>query len=403
MRVCLVSESWAPRVDGVAKSIAVLLEAFDHGVGSEDTFCAVVPRGSTNSLGIAMRVVSAVRTPYDGYALALTTRARMRRTLEELKPDVVHIHTQGLLGVTSLLAAKDLSIPVVTSMHTDLCAYSRRYPSAALFGSPLFALAARDRSISWPITASGAAHSLVELFASHSQAIIVPSEKMAQEVRRQSSVTDLIVLPTPRDLSQGELKSRAEARSVYGLAEDATVVTYLGRLAREKDVALVLRALSVGGGGLDRCQLMVAGSGDQRRRLERLARRLYISQRVRFLGSVNEEQVRTILSATDVLAMPSMTDTQSLVLVEAASLGIPFVVRDERLAMGESIVQHDHSCAVGGSSAEFISALRRMVESPELRRSLGDFAQRHSRDVGAKYAQRLREVYARVEQGRCRR
>lgn len=89
---------------------------------------------------------------------------------------------------------------------------------------------------------------------------------------------------------------------------------YLGRPAREKDVDLLLRALSVGGGGLDRCQLIVAGSGDQWRRMERLTRRLDISQRVRFLGSVDEEEVRTILVATDVLAMPSMTDTQSLVL-----------------------------------------------------------------------------------------
>lgn len=395
MRVCLVSESWAPRIDGVAVSIEVLLRAAIEASDSGVTFSAVAPTGSFEKSGVPMRCVRSLRSPYDGYPIALTTRARTRRLLEQLDPEVIHVHTQGLLGVTALLAANDLDVPVVTSMHTDLQSYSSRYPSAG-FCAPLMALAAREASIAWPPTPSGAAAALVELFVGRSTAVITPSEKMAEKLRGQTSADHLTVVPTPRSLSRSGVPNPPDARRHFGLSPGGVVVTYLGRLAKEKDVELVLHALSCGGGGLDRCELIVAGPGDQRRRLERTARREGLSDRVRFLGSLNEDEVRAVLSVTDVLALPSLTDTQSLALLEAASMGIPLVVRDERLAVGESVVRHERSGLVGASSEDFIAALRRMVESRALRRMCGAFAMEQAHLVGADYFPRILRVYERA-------
>lgn len=114
---------------------------------------------------------------------------------------------------------------------------------------------------------------------------------------------------------------RDEARRALGLPADRPVVLFLGRLAQVKRPGRVLDALA----GLPGYEGVFAGDGPEREALERRARELGLSDRVRFLGRVDDAQKAQLLNAADVFCLPSEHEGQPLAILEAMSLGTPVV------------------------------------------------------------------------------
>jgi glycosyltransferase involved in cell wall biosynthesis len=115
---------------------------------------------------------------------------------------------------------------------------------------------------------------------------------------------------------------RREARRRLGVTNDDLVVAFCGRLARGKRLGTLLRALGDPAGGATR--LLVAGDGPERAGLERLAAELGLGERVAFLGAL--EDVRPVLRAADLFALPSASEGMSRALVEAMACGVAPVV-----------------------------------------------------------------------------
>lgn len=131
---------------------------------------------------------------------------------------------------------------------------------------------------------------------------------------------------------------RSSVRVIYpGIAADhytpdparrAPVPTfaYLGRLKRYKGVDLVLRAFARV--GHPDARLEIAGAGDYRPALERLAARLALGERVRFLGRVSEAEKLDLLRRAWALAFASPKEGWGITNLEAAACGTPVVASD---------------------------------------------------------------------------
>lgn len=122
---------------------------------------------------------------------------------------------------------------------------------------------------------------------------------------------------------EGLSLTRAEARARLGLDPDATLVGAVGRLAPEKGIDLLLRALSLVHHKLREVQLLLAGAGRERPELEALAAELGLGDRVRFLGPVSNIEV--LYRALDLYVSSSHFEGLPTVLLEAALSGIPIV------------------------------------------------------------------------------
>ena len=100
---------------------------------------------------------------------------------------------------------------------------------------------------------------------------------------------------------------------------------YVGRLISMKGVHLAISALAQ----LPAWRLLVCGDGRERGRLERLAERLGVSDRVEFLGWQDRDEVfRLMREEADVLVFPSFHDEAGMVVVEAIASGLPVVCLD---------------------------------------------------------------------------
>ncbi|MBV8149405.1 MAG: glycosyltransferase, partial [Candidatus Eremiobacteraeota bacterium] len=111
-----------------------------------------------------------------------------------------------------------------------------------------------------------------------------------------------------------------------GVAAPDRMLLYVGRLAREKNVELLLRALALCANR--NVKLVIAGDGPQREELVRLAVELGIAGEVRFLGAVARQQLTDLYASADAFVMASTTETQGLVLAEALAAGARVIAAD---------------------------------------------------------------------------
>jgi glycosyltransferase involved in cell wall biosynthesis len=163
------------------------------------------------------------------------------------------------------------------------------------------------------------------------------------------------------------------------------LVVYLGRLKRYKRVDLVIRAFAAM--RHPTAQLAIAGAGDHRLALERLAASLDLGDRVRFLGFVSEAQKVALLRSAWVLAFTSPKEGWGITNLEAAACATP-VVASNSPGLRESVRDGETGYLVAhGDLPALTGALRRLVDDPALVASLGAagrrFAERFTWEAAA--------------------
>lgn len=171
---------------------------------------------------------------------------------------------------------------------------------------------------------------------------------------------------------RGVLEDRTSVRERFGLPRDAPVVVFLGNLFKHKGLHRVVRALS----GLPDLpwHLAVVGDGPERGTTERRLKRWGLSDRATFLGRIPESDVETVLSAVDVLALPSTQEGMPYVILEAMASGVPVVATDV-YGIPEMVVDGETGLLVQPEQgAQLRSALRRLVENRKERDRMGKAA-----------------------------
>lgn len=153
-------------------------------------------------------------------------------------------------------------------------------------------------------------------------------------------------------------------RQQWGLPENVPLLLNVGRLAHQKNQAVLIESLLT----LKNAHLVILGEGELRESLRQKVTELQISDRVHFLGELPSEDVARFFLASDVFVFPSLYEAMPMALVEAMSSGIPIVASDIpalREVLGEtgSFVPADDALALA-------QAIQNILGSPELAHSM---------------------------------
>ena len=147
------------------------------------------------------------------------------------------------------------------------------------------------------------------------------------------------------------------------------VIAYVGRLRRYKGVELILRAVAAMKD--QRTQLEIAGTGDDRSRLEALATSLDLGRRVRFLGFVSEAEKSALLRRAWIVSLTSPKEGWGITNLEAAACGTPVVASDSP-GLRESVLDGRTGFLVKhGDVSELAAAYDRIIADPALVTRLG--------------------------------
>ena len=301
LRVAIVTETYPPEINGVAMTIGRLvagLQLRDHQVQ------LVRPRQGRADNPVARpnfeEVLKAgVPIPrYDALKLGLPAKQALVRLWSVKRPDIVHIVTEGPLGWSALAAAARLKIPVSSDFHTNFHSYSKHY------------------GIGWlkkPIAA------YLRKFHNQTLCTMVPTESMRAELELLG-MKNLRVVSRGVDTALFNPRHRsARLRARWGAGEGDKVALYVGRIAPEKNLPLVLNAFEEMRRANPRMRLVLVGDGPDGPALQaRHPGHVFAGMRV-------GHDLAEHFASGDIFLFPSITETYGNVTMEAMASGLAVV------------------------------------------------------------------------------
>jgi glycosyltransferase involved in cell wall biosynthesis len=288
----------------------------------------------------------------------LAATFRLRSLLRACRPDVLHTHTSKA-GATGRLAALAAGTArpraVVHQFHGHVLAeyFSRR----------------RERVFR-----------LVERALAHStHAIVAVSDEVREDLLRLhvAPPEKIRVVPYGFDLDRRvgvEAAARQSTRDSLGAANGTLVLGWAGRLTAIKRPLDLVRVVAA----VDGTMLVLAGDGELRTDVERLAGELGVSDRVRLLGYVDD--IASVYAASDVLLLVSANEGTPVVAIEALAAGVPVVATD---AGGTRTVVDDGKTgllAPVGDVPALAEHVRRLRDDEAIRAALGEAGARRMRE-----------------------
>ena len=310
MRVALFTNNYLPFCGGVTISVETLRQGLEARGHEAWVFGPRFPErardGAPRDAARVVRYPSLPAATYPEFPLAIPWSPRIGRHVRALEVDVFHAHHPFLLGPAARRLARRLGRPLVFTYHTRYEKYAHYVPG--------------HRAL-----VEAAAVRLSTAFAARADTVIAPSALVRDELERRGVRAPVAVIPTGVDLDRFRPGDRGAARRALGLAPDGLIVLYVGRLDREKSVDRVLLAFDRIAGTLADARLVLVGQGKEAARLQQLARRLPAAGRIGFLGVRPHDRLAPCYQAADVFLFGSQTETQGLVLAEAAACGLPAV------------------------------------------------------------------------------
>ena len=274
------------RVEGIPRSILIVTDAWHPQING---VVRVIDRLKDNleSRGIAVDVMapdSFWTVPMPGYReirLSLVNKRKIRQAIERLKPESIHIATEGPLGGAVRRYCVKRGLPFSTAYNTQFPEYLR-----ARLPVPL-----------------GWTYPIMQRFHAAAEVCLVPTKTVAERLKARG-FANTAVFPLGVDLSQFHPDLRTD------LGVPGPVLLYVGRVSVEKNIGDFLR-LDVPG------TKIVVGDGPIRARLARQY------PDVKFVGHKQGEELATYFASADVFVFPSRTDTFGLVLIESLASGTP--------------------------------------------------------------------------------
>ncbi|MDZ4769977.1 MAG: glycosyltransferase family 1 protein [Chloroflexota bacterium] len=298
-RVAIFAEAFLPKIDGVSKT-AYLTLRYLQKTGREVLVFApdIAPSHVGGSEVVALPSLGVPAAPETRVALPHPV---VTQKLHEFQPDLIHLFSPALLSVSGMVVGRQMRIPVIANYQTDLPGYAQAY------GYPFLSGLVAD----WLRFVHNGCH--LTLVPSHSTMRMLRDQHYRRLRRWGRGVNGEQFNPARR--------SRAwRDRLLAGRPDDSLLCVYVGRLANEKRIDLLLETASTPG-----VALTIIGDGALRPELENR----FAGTGTHFTGYLYGEDLADAYAAADVFLFTGANETFGQVVQEAQSSGLPTVVIDQ--------------------------------------------------------------------------
>lgn len=373
MRVCMFTECYLPTINGVVVSV--------------NTFARQLGR-----LGVQVHVVApryaGYRDPGDGvsrlpsltmpwrrdYPLMIPWWPRVASRMCARAPDIVHVHSPFIAGGLGRRVARRLGRPLVFTFHTLYEEYVHYLPLPRALARVLAKRISRG-------------------FAQGCDAVVAPSEGIRQMLRSDGVTARIEVIPTGLDLELAAPERLLPIRDRWRIDARAPLLAYVGRVAKEKSIDLMLEAFALVAEQVPQSALLVVGGGDWEQPARALAAQLGLGEAVRFAGALPRQEAIRCAAEADALLFPSITDTQGLVVLEAMAAGTPCIAARSKAVAG-LVEDGANGIIVEHAAGEIARAAVSLLRDRERRLRLSAAARRTAEAFSAEaMARRLAVLY----------
>lgn len=324
MRIALFTETYLPSINGVVTHVKTLkegLEALGH------TVLVVTADSRVNNHVIADDVMYCpavkLKKIYN-YDIAPPISNERLDKIKSFAPDIIHIHNEFGVGISGVLIARTLKVPLVYTLHTMYDDYVYYVAKTKSFGKIV----------------TSASHLYAKMLASTASAITGPSPKVSEYFKACGVKKPVHVIPNSVELDvfKPENVDRNDAvrmRRKFGFADDDMVFCFCGRLGKEKNVTLLLEYWAKNVRPEDKIKLFILGDGPLHEQHCKEADELGISDMVKFAGRVEHPDLPVYYACCDAYITASLSDTCSISMLEGMAMHLPVLSLKDELNVGQ--------------------------------------------------------------------
>jgi 1,2-diacylglycerol 3-alpha-glucosyltransferase len=328
MNIGLFTDVYYPQVCGVSTSIKLLKEELERR-GHRVYVITVKSKEAKKSTEDVIRITSVPFLPAPEHRIGSLYSLSAYQKIKKLQLDLIHTHTEFSIGLFGRMIAKRFNIPVVHTYHTMYEDYVH-YIAKSVATNP----------------SKRVVRNYVKLFCRSVDYVIAPSEKTKAKLISYGVVNGISIIPTGIDVlkfksAYEDPTVRSTIREKYGVLPEDKVVLFVGRMAKEKSIHLILDAFDQLAHALKEAKLIIVGDGPEAEKLREHAQTLIKKDRILFTGAVNYDVIPEMYQLGDCFVSTSITETQGLTIIEAMAAGLAIVARyDKNL---ESLMRHEYN------------------------------------------------------------
>ncbi|MCH6255527.1 glycosyltransferase family 1 protein [Puniceicoccaceae bacterium K14] len=349
MKIALVTETYPPEINGVAMTLSQLASSMRQR-GHYIQVTRPLQRDEeqiTYTNESEVRVYGFPIPNYPEMRLGIPSQVRLIREWRNNMPDIVHVATEGPLGISAIRAAKKLGLPVISSFHTNFHNYSEYY--GASFLSPLVLAFLR-----W--------------VHNNTECSMFPTQELADQLANKG-FNDTFVFGRGVNLNTFNPQRRSlKLRAKWKANDDTLVIVHVSRLAAEKNYDLLLRCYEAISRRKPDTRIVIVGSGPVENQLRRMFPNAI------FTGPIsldNREALAEIYASSDFFIYPSTTETYGNVLTESMACGNAVLAYDYAAAAMHVRSQENGVTVPLGDEDAFITASIEIATNEKKRKKLG--------------------------------
>ncbi|MFA5272649.1 MAG: glycosyltransferase [Candidatus Peribacter sp.] len=374
MRIAFFSDFSLAQVTGISDVIRTLMQGLQERGHAVCLFAPSEPAGTpdTESLPhVALSSIGVPGAPTFRFPLPFGVPAKLR----DFHPDILHTHTFGSVGFRATWSARRLHVPLVGTEHTLPAEYAHYF----------------HLDYGW---ARNALKKFAARYYQKCDVVTAPSRAVAEELKSDGVTKDIRVIENPLETDLFRpLPDKADLKKQWGMTKPA--VLSFGRLAKEKNIGELLEAFALLRKNGTDAELVIIGAGPAESVLRAQVETLKIGDCTRFLGMHRGEELVRAVNATDVFAITSRSENQSMTTLQAMACGLP-VVGVNCGGLPEYIRDGQNGFIVeSGDTRALATRLAELIIDPAKRNSLGE----RGRQIAAEHApprivERMEELYA---------
>ncbi len=344
-KVAVLTESFLPKVDGVVKTSYLTIRYLQETGREVLIFAPDIAVGQVGaSRVIPLPSISLPQAPETRMALPSPMVARH---IEDFEPDLIHLFSPAAMSVNGMAVGRHLNLPVIANYQTDLPGYTEQY------GFPML---------------SGPVNRWLRYIHNGCHLTLAPTRTIIRDLR-------LAGYRRVRHWGRGvnterfnprHARPEMRQRLLNGRDADSLLCIFVGRLANEKRIDLLLEAARSPG-----IALTIIGDGALRGKLERA----FADTDTHFTGYLIGDELAQAYASADVFVFPGEYETFGQVIQEAMASGLPSVVVNAGGA--PDVVEHGASgIVVEPSPQAFVEVIQQLRDQPELRRRMSGNARK---------------------------
>jgi glycosyltransferase involved in cell wall biosynthesis len=281
-----------------------------------------------------------------GFYQAIANPLRILKIVREKQIDTIHYHYLSMMMLVAAAVTRNLGLQKIYTYHM-----SEKVITQPWFMRPFRRLIGR-----------GIVH-----FANSMDAVISPSVSLKANLESQGILSPIHFISNP--LTQEFFQQK----NVDKIIQSPFQILYAGRLNTEKNIPLLLRAFARHLVDFPQSHLWIAGKGDQEQVLKNLAQSLNITAQVQFLGFRSHGELANYYGSCDTFVLPSIEETQGMVVMEAMSFAKPVIVTKEIVSAEELVDSDGNGYIVDAFNPEDLATqLNHLASSPQTRARLGE-------------------------------